>query len=366
MNLRKGKTKTILESSIDSALLAVEVYNKPRTAFRSEAYISLMVMAWTRLFHAYFNANIGDKFYYKKKNSNRYARVDGERKAWELKTCMRRYGYLPEPIKKNLEFFIGLRNKIEHRHIDRRHVDTLIFGQCQSLLFNYESMLVDLFGNEYALNESLVYSLQFSHMRRPDQEQASKVALSKDVRDIANYVDKFLSSLPDDVFQAQEFSIKLLQVPKISNTNRSDLAIEFVRLDELSEEDKAAFDNITAIVKDKKVVVEAANVGKLKPGGVVGNVNRRVPGVNFTMHTHICLVKILRIRPYGGNADPFDTDTRYSQYDEVHGDYVYTDDWVDFIVDILQSKRVTVDDIKRAHARSDKWSVETFLTQDVE
>jgi len=42
-NLRKGRTKSLLESSIDSALLAVEIYNKPRTSFRSEAYISLMV-----------------------------------------------------------------------------------------------------------------------------------------------------------------------------------------------------------------------------------------------------------------------------------------------------------------------------------
>lgn len=31
MKLRKGKTKSNIESSIDSALLAVEIYNKPRT-----------------------------------------------------------------------------------------------------------------------------------------------------------------------------------------------------------------------------------------------------------------------------------------------------------------------------------------------
>lgn len=45
MGLRKGKTKSILEGSIDSALLAVEVYNKPRTTFRSQAYIVLMIIA---------------------------------------------------------------------------------------------------------------------------------------------------------------------------------------------------------------------------------------------------------------------------------------------------------------------------------
>jgi hypothetical protein len=108
MNLRKGKTKTILQSSIDSALLAVEVYNKPRTSFRSEAFITLMIIAWTRLFHAHFNTTIGDKYYYKKRNSNRYVIIDDERKAWELKTCINKYGKLSEATRKNLQFFIAL------------------------------------------------------------------------------------------------------------------------------------------------------------------------------------------------------------------------------------------------------------------
>lgn len=172
MLLRKGKTKTTLESSIDAALLAVEVYNKPRTAFRSEAYIAMMVIAWTRLFHEYFNATIGDKYYYKK--NKQYEQIDGERKAWELSTCILEYGKLREPVKKNLEFFIRLRNKIEHRHIDKREVDVLIFGECQALLYNFENTLINLFGEQYALSESLVYTLQFSHLRTPEQNSASK------------------------------------------------------------------------------------------------------------------------------------------------------------------------------------------------
>ena len=75
MKLRQGKTKNILKGSIDAALLAVEVYNKPRTTFRSQAYIVLMVIAWTRLFHAYFNKTIGNKYYYKEPNG-RYELID--------------------------------------------------------------------------------------------------------------------------------------------------------------------------------------------------------------------------------------------------------------------------------------------------
>ena len=45
ITLRQGKAKTILESSINSAFAAVETYNRPRTEFRIENYIILMVHA---------------------------------------------------------------------------------------------------------------------------------------------------------------------------------------------------------------------------------------------------------------------------------------------------------------------------------
>ncbi|MBN2103499.1 DUF3644 domain-containing protein [bacterium] len=361
MKLRKGKTKTILESAIDAALLAVEVYNKPREAFRSECYISLMIMAWTRLLHAYFNTNIGDKYYYKKKNSNRYEQIDGDRKAWELSTCITKYGKLSEPAKKNIDFFIKLRNKIEHRHIDKREIDILIFGECQSLLFNFENTLVSLFGKEYALNQSLVYSLQFSHLRTPQQRTSSKVALSKDLKEIVTYVEKYKSSLSNDVYNSQEYSIKLLQIPKISNTNRSDLAVEFVRWDELSKEDRDAYEKVTAIIKDKRVTIEATNVGKLKPSDVVDRVCKALPDSGFNMHTHVCLYKLLKIRPKSNADDPFDTNTEYCHYDEVHGDYVYQDLWSEFIIDMLKSGRATVEMINKSCKGKENWDIKAFI-----
>ena len=148
MKLRKGKPKSILDSSINSALLAVEIYNKPRTAFRSECYIVMMIIAWTKLFHAHFHTTIADKYYYKKPNG-RYKRIDGERKAWELAQCIKKYGKLDKATESNLNFFLKLRNKIEHRHVQKRELDTILFGECQALLFNYESMLIRLFGEEY-------------------------------------------------------------------------------------------------------------------------------------------------------------------------------------------------------------------------
>jgi len=345
VQLRKGKTKSTLEASIDAALLAVEVYNKPRTSFRSEGFISLMIMAWLRLFHAYFNNTIGDRYYYKKKG--KYEIIDGERKVWELSTCIKRYGSLPPSIDKNLQFFIGLRNKIEHRYIGKREMDVLIFGECQALLYNYENLLVTLFGKQYAINEALVYSLQFSHLRTPQQEKASKAALSKDLADIVTYVDKFRSSLDDDVYNSQEYSIKLLQVPKISNTNRCDAAIEFVKWDELSEEDRTAYEQIAVIIKDKKIAVNAANVRRLRSGEVVAKVNGFQSRIPITQNLHVVLYKLFSVRPPNGSEDPFDTNTEFCLYDETHNDYVYEDAWVEFLVHFLQTTDLTGHQLRR-------------------
>lgn len=364
--LRKGRTKNILMGSIDSALLAVEIYNKPRTTFRTEGFISMMIISWTKLFQAWFNHTIGNRYYYKTKSGTRYKRIDGERKAWELKTCIKEYNKLEDdPLKDtviaNLHFFIGLRNKIEHRHVDKGEIDSLVFGECQSFLYNYESLLIKLFGKEYALNENLVYSLQFSTIRTKEQQQSNKRALSKEVKEIKYYVDKYRTSLSDQVFSSQEYSIKLIQIPKVSNTNRSDLAIEFVRLDELSEEDIEKYDQVTTIIKDHVVKTEAVNVDKFSPSHVLQSVNDEL-GTDLNHFDHRCFYTVFSIRPNSEDEkdDPFETNTKYCMYDEVHGDYVYTQDWIKFIEDNLRSESITREGIRNAFREGERFDIEEY------
>jgi len=357
-NLRKGKTKTTLESSIDSALLAVEIYNKPRTAFRSEGFIAMMVIAWTRLFHAYFNSTIGDRYYFKKKG--RYELIDGERRAWDLGTCIKKYGKLTAPVEKNLQFFINLRNKIEHRHIDKRDVDVLIFGECQAFLYNYENLLISIFGSQYALNEALVYSLQFSHLRTPNQKEANKSALSKDLADIVGFVEKYRTGLDEETYNSQEYSIKLIHIPKISNTNRADAAIEFVKWDELSQEDRTAYEQIATIVKDKRVAISAANVKRLKPSKVIKKVNEQLGKDVLTQNLHVTLYKLFSIRPRHGDDDPFETNSEFCLFDETHNDYVYQEAWVEFLVHFFQVSGFTPAQLRAKEHGGESLDVEHY------
>jgi uncharacterized protein YdhG (YjbR/CyaY superfamily) len=357
MSLRKGKTKSILESSIDSALLAVEIYNKPRTAFRVENYISLMIIAWTKLFHAYFNNTMGDKFYYK--SGNRYKLVDGERKAWELSTCIKKYNQLPEAIYKNIELFISLRNKIEHRHIEKETLGVQIFGECQALLYNYENMLIKLFGEEYAINENLAFSLQFSRVLTKEQREAQKNVLSHEAQSILDFISKFRTSLSTQVFDSQEYSIKLIQIPKVSNTSRNDLAVEFINWNDLTQDEKNNVQKLTAIIKDKTIRIEGANVGKLKPKDVAEKINNM--GIEkFSVYSHVGLWNIFNVRPKENSNDPFNTNTKYCHYDEVHKDYVFNEKWVDFIYKLLTEKKLTLESISAYYLKEEKLRIEDY------
>ena len=88
-------------------------------------------------------------------------RVDGDPKHWDLTEYLRQfYGSDNPPERKNLEFLIGLRNKIEHRHIPE--LDPGLYGECQAALLNLEALIAGTFSARFALSEQLAVSLQFS------------------------------------------------------------------------------------------------------------------------------------------------------------------------------------------------------------
>ena len=361
MQLRKGKTKTLLESSIDCALLSVEIYNKPRAPFRVESFITHMIMSWTRLLQAHFNHTIGETFFYKEPNG-RFKIIEGEKKAWELKTCIQKYGLLSEGVKSNLEFFIKLRNKIEHRTISKDEIGLMIFGECQSLLYNYENELIKLFGSEYAINESLAYSLQFSRLRTAKQVEANKQLLSTEVREIKDFIEKYRLNIKESVFNTQEFSVKLIQLPKIANTNRNDLAIEFVNWNSISEDDRINYEKITALIKDKVQKTEVINPAKLKPGAVVNFVNESYQNT-FNHYDHKCLLYIFSIKPTkedGNNIDPFETNTKYCHYDEAHNDYLFQEEWSNFILSNVTSGILTREMWKTNFDNKNKLEISNF------
>ena len=221
-------------------------------------------------------------------------------------------------------------------------------------------MLIKLFGKQYALNESLVYSLQLSQLRTKNQIKSSRSLLSKDSKSIVDFVTKYRSGLSDDIYNSQEYSIKLLQIPKVANTDKADLAIEFVRFDELSDDDTKIYNKIDVLVKDRKVKMEGSNVGKLKPGKVKKRVNKILGDDFLNFHYHTCIYTVFSVRPPANTDDPFETNTDYCHYDEPHNDYVYNEDWVRFIIHIFQTGLLSKERIKEYYDSDIKLDIEEY------
>ena len=154
------------------------------------------------------------------------------------------------------------------------------------------------------------------------------------MQDIKKYIEKYKSELSDDVFNSQEYSVKLLQIPKISNTNRSDLSVEFVNWNSINEEDRENYNKITAIIKDKIIKQSVSNANMLKPGDVIKAVKEKT-NVEISQTNHTDLWKAFGIRPSPKAESKFDTITKYCIYDEPHSDYLYSTEWVAFVASLV-------------------------------
>jgi hypothetical protein len=333
MRIRLGsEVKAHLDKAMESALLAVEVYNKPGAKFRSGGYIILMIVAYTALFHAIF-LKAGRKPYYRIDPGNgksRFKRVDGDYKAWELSTCLKEYFHTNNPAARtNLEFFIGLRNKIEHRSMPQ--LDVKIFGECQAMLFNFEDLILSHFGTRYAINESLAMSLQFSRIQHGDQAKAIRELHRPLAKSVESYIQTFRSALTSDIEGDREYSYKVFLVPKMAkHQGQADVAIEFIKYDPGDPDQMKNYEKLVGLMKP--VAVQVANPGRYKAGDVAKAVSLSI-GKQFTGSSHHAKAwKFYRVRPSKGSPKPEVTQTQYCQWDEAHRDYVYTEAWKQFLI----------------------------------
>lgn len=321
------EVKALLLKAREAAQLAVETYNRPTASFRSGAYIVLMVIAWTSLFHAIFLRK-KVKPYYRKKDSKLFEKVDGEPKRWELKECLQQHFKADSPaVRKNLEFFIGIRNKIEHRSLVQ--LDAEIFGECQAMLLNFESMLVTTFGEKYAIRGGLTMALQFSKNTPKSQSSLSAKSDAKAYKAVKQYVETFRSSLSTDVMSDLAFSFKVFLLPKIGNHASKDaVAIEWVKFDPTKPDEMKHYEKLVALIKPKDVQV--ANLGLLKPTQVATAVRQQL-GKPFSTYDHKLCYEHFQVRPPGGSVDPSACNTQFCVYDALHRDYCYKPEWVDFL-----------------------------------
>jgi desulfoferrodoxin (superoxide reductase-like protein) len=321
--------KEHIEKCRSSATAAVDAYNRPGPRFRTAQFVILINIAWTAVFHAIFYRKGRRPWFRRPGTGVRYVRVDGEPKHWDVTECVRQYfGDKQPPERKNIEFLVGLRNKIEHRHLPE--LDPALYGECQASLLNLETLLVQEFGQRYALAEQLAVALQFSQILPEEKLKATKVLMSSNAQTVREYVERFRGGLPDPVLSSMKYSFSVFLVPRVANrAGMADAAVQFVKVDEASNEELSRLEKLNVLIREKHIPI--ANLGLFKPGEVVQQVGERIPHP-MDLHAHTRAWRHYGVRPRIGDPHPERTRSEYCVYDQTHADYVYTQAWIDKLI----------------------------------
>lgn len=334
----KAGVKNLLNKSKDSALLAVEIYNKPRVAFRSYGYIVLMQIAWASLLHAIFEKQ-GIKYFYKK-NKVRYEKVSGDKKSWDLTKCVKEYyKNSNSPERKNLEFFIGIRDKIEHRFLPE--IDNDIFGECQAMLINYESLLAKEFGEKESINENLVFSLQFSKVLHETQKNIEKIKKTAEYKTVSSFISDYRKALKKNILSSLNYNFRVYLIPKIANhKNSSDFALEFIKFDPANPKEVDKFSHLIAAIKEKQVPMEGYTAGKVAKKVYEALKDKMPANWKFNASSqHVRCWKYYNVRPANNSQNPKKTNSKYCFYDPTFNQYGYTEAWIKFLINNLPDKK---------------------------
>ncbi len=318
----------LVDKARDSAILSVDIYNRPIAAFRSQGYIVMMIIAWTALFHAIYERAQTDYFYKNKDGTDKT--IDGDKKAWELDSCIDKCGnMISDAVKSNLRLFIALRNKIEHRYVPAFDFD--VFAECQAMLLNFERLITERFGNYYALNNALSFPLQVFSDRHEAQIDVIKKIQSQHYNELKEYIEAYRGTLNDSIRSNDQYRFRVFLTAHSGNhQSSSDCAVQFVKSDPDNPDEFETQKKDIVLISEKRVPV--ANQGKCKPKMVCNILTKRL-GRKISVSLHTSAWKAYAVRKQGKQAGG--CNVRYCQYDEAHKDYVYTQEWIEYLYDKL-------------------------------
>lgn len=324
----------MLEAARLEALNAVEFYNRPGARRPLEAFLVHMHIAWLYLLHAEFLKASIDFHYKNPKRPDRYLRVDGDKKTWELEKCVKeRWIDSADPVRNNLELTLRLRNKIEHRFEPGLMV--VAAGFSQSLIINFEEEVVTQFGAQFSVAEDVHLPVSLSTFSREGVAKlvAAQEALPKRLKD---FFVGYRAGLGETVVDDRRFEFRIDIVQKRSPSREADLAVTFVREEDLSAGERKAYE---ALARTGRVVLRekerpVASLGLYKPKVASALIEESIP-FKFNASAEFAVAwKALKVRPTGASTAVAKrkTDERYCIYDEPHDDYLYKQAFVDLLI----------------------------------
>ena len=310
------KWQDAVEASRQEALQAVDLYDRPAASRSVGSFFLHMHRAWLELLRARFER-------------------DGHEDArkWDLTRGIEERWEPGDPVRKNLELTVTLRDRMQHR--DEDAVAAATTGYVQAMLMNYEEELTSTFGAEHSLADELRFPVYIATFTPDgvDRMMRAQESLPKELAKVLT------DSREEAVASDQRFEFRLHLVPKQGPRPETDVSLTFLREEELSDEQRETLAGLdpTGMVIVRERHRPVSNVDKMKPGEAARKIEQSIL-FRFSLYYHFILAwKRLAVRPDGGAKFPERTDERYCVYDAAHHDYLYTDAFVDLVIDQIRT-----------------------------
>lgn len=278
MRTVKSVKAELIKKAREAMLSAVQIYNNPQVVFKSESFITLAIIAWTYLLHAYFRNQRVDYHYFDCKGKKKiYSKTKyGARKTWELERCLQEKSCpCDEESKTNLRFLIGIRHEIEHQMTNK--IDEYLSAKLQACALNFDFYLTQFFGARFSLGNQLSLTIQFSRLAAQQVE-----ALQNNPRitsNVRNFAIEFEDGLSNNLLTSPRYSYKVLFVPiSVNRKGQADQVIEFIKSDSPLAEN----------LQKNYAVIKETEKAKYLPGGIVKQMQSEgYAKFTFSKHTEL-------------------------------------------------------------------------------
>lgn len=310
-----------LQEARRQACTAIDFYNRPGDRRSFLDFVVHMHLAWQDLLHADFERRHINYFF--RETNGRYIRgKDGERRSWDLRKCLKEDYKERDAVRANIEFFIGLRDKIEHRYQDAFMVATAPHAHAN--VINFEAELVRRFGATATLSDELRFPLFVQSLTPEGLEQQRKLRRNLP-RSAQTYITNFEAQLPADLIHDPKYIYRVQLTPMKGPKTEADLAVNFVRQDDLTDAERQEAEElgkkgmVLVTEKERPVLYK----GELLPKQATREIEALIP-FRFNMNHFVKMWKHHGVRPASNATDRSKTDHRYCIYSVPYGNYLYT------------------------------------------
>lgn len=286
----------------EAMILAIQSFNTPALQFKVEVFCVLSIIAWTYLFHEFYNRKgipvVGD---------------DGN--SLLLSQILKRPDFpLSKDISKNLLALKKLRDDTEHKTLNS--FGKTFYGLFQSNCLNFNEAIRYLFGENLGLGNDLTYALQLTRLSADQIAQVQKFDLNEEIEAI----DKGLEAAAG-VDGTEGISYKFKVAYSFEKAAKGDAHIIFSQ-------------NNPTGKKDQQVLVQKVASDEQWPflPGVVQSMVKKETELKFTLYNHTQAWRHYDARPQSSSKTPEKCKAKFCTYHSAHGNYTYSQEWVDHLI----------------------------------